>query len=227
MTIRRRTSFTIAFLAALTLAVGGVGVWLLDDLKRRCDPIRRENYGSLHAMSNLKGYLFDAERLVLFAELQGGRLHPDVPTAFRHCLDGARAECRAELDNITVPGEQAEADSLAATIEVVATRGEAIMAARAEERHALYVDPDRGFQQAVTATWRHFQRIRAMNDAAMENADQAFRDSACRSVWTLSGTTALAMTLVSVAGVWLLRSSAGWTTAGPTSHELEAPVRAD
>ena len=204
MTLRRRLVLTLAPLAALVLVVGTAGVALLDDLGRRSEAILRDNYASLGAMANLHGNLTDAERTILFAELQGDRLHPDVPVAFRQCLDRARAECRVELGNITVPGEREEADRLAAQVEVVAARGEAILAAPAALRHDLYVDPERGFQQAVTAAWRHLQAIRAMNEGAMVEADRAASATARRSAWLLAGATLAAL---AVTGLLALRTT--------------------
>ena len=206
MTLRRRLGLALAPLAALILVVGTAGVWLLHDLGRRSDAILRENYVSLGAMSDLHQCLTDAERMVLFAELQGDRLHPDVPAGFRRSLDGARAACRVELAHVTVPGEQAEADRLAAQIEVVAARGEALIAAPAAERHALYVDPERGFQAAVTAAWRHLRAVQVLNEVAMEDADRAARGTARRSSWFLGGATLTALVLAAGAVVRLLRT---------------------
>lgn len=206
MTLRRRLGLTVAPLAALIVAVGAAGLWLLDDLGRRSEAILRENYVSIDAMTNLREDLSNAERLALFAVIQGDRLHPDVPAGFRRCVDGARRSVRVELSNITVPGEQQEAEQLAAAVEVVAARGEELLAAPPAERHGRYVDPDRGFQPAVTAAWRHLQAVRVMNEVAMEDADRAARDTARRSAWVLGGATAAALLLAAVAAVRLLRT---------------------
>lgn len=206
MTLRRRLGLTIAPLVALMLVIGGAGLWLLNDLGRRSDAILRENYISIGVMANLHGHLTDAERMVLFAEQQGDQLHPGVVAGFRRSLDGARAECRIELNNITLPGEDTEANRLAAQIEIVAARGETLLAAPAADRHALYIDSEWGFQPSVTAAWRHLQTIRAMNEAAMEDADRAARDTARRSAWILGGATAVALVLAAASAIGLLRT---------------------
>ncbi|MEO2091292.1 MAG: HAMP domain-containing protein, partial [Gemmataceae bacterium] len=206
MTLRRRLGLTVAPLAALILAVGAAGLWLLDDLGRRSEAVLQENYVSIDAMTNLREDLSNAERLALFAVIQGDRLHPDVPAGFRKCVDGARRSVRVELNNITVPGEQQEADRLAAAVDLVAARGEELLAAPPAERHERYVDPDRGFQPAVTAAWRHLQAVRVLNEVAMEDADRATRDTARRSAWVLGGATAFALLLAGVAAAHLLRT---------------------
>lgn len=206
MTLRRRIVWALAPLATLVLLVGGAGVWLLDDLGRRSEAIYRENYVSLGAMANLHGYLSDAERMVLFAEIQGEQLHPDIRSGFRRCLEGARAECRTELNNVTVPGELDEATKLAAAVEVVSTRGEALIAAPAADRHRLYVDPQIGFQPAVTTAWQHLGTIRAMNEAAMTAADEDARATANRSSWRLIGATLAALALAALVAIRLPRT---------------------
>ncbi len=193
MTLRRRIGLTVAPLAALILGLGGAGLYLLDDLGRRSEAILRDNYRSIEAMTDLREHLSNAERLTLFAVVQGDGLHPDVPAGFRTSVDGARAAVRVELGNITVPGEREEAERLATAVELAAARGEALLAAPPAARNSLYVDPDRGFQPAVTAAWRHLHRVRVLNELAMEDADRDARGTARRSAWVLGGATLAAL----------------------------------
>jgi two-component system, NtrC family, sensor histidine kinase KinB len=206
MTLARRIWLLVLPAILLPALIGTAGVVLLDNLGRRSEEIIRENYVSLGAMANLHSHLTDAERTVLFAVIQGDKLHPDVGRAFRECIARARAECQAELGNITIPGEQAEAEALAASIEEVAKRGEVLLAAPATERDKFYVEPQTGFQPAVTSAWRHMSNIRAMNEAAMYEADLASRSTARRSITALAVSVGIAFVLTLLLSWWLQRT---------------------
>ena len=182
----RRRILTLLPPALVPLLLGLAGVWLLDDLGRRSEDITRDHSVSLEAMADLHASLASADRAILFAVIQGDDLHPDVAVAFRASVDRARAECRVASGHATVPGGGPEAERLAAQIEVVAGRGEALLAAPAATRRGRYVERNTGFQASGTQAWQHLTTIRAMNEVAMHEADRAAQEAARRSIASLA-----------------------------------------
>jgi hypothetical protein len=157
---------------AAQLAVVAVGVWLFARDQPRAAEARVRD-ATLLAMANLHADLTDAERTILFAVIQGERLHPDVPLAFRTCLDRARRDCDAARVNAALPGEAEELEQLAEQLEEVGRRGDGLLAALASERLGRYDALGSGVQAAVTRAWQHLSAVRALNMGGLENARAA------------------------------------------------------
>jgi hypothetical protein len=208
---RRTWLFLITVLVPQVL-IGAVGALLLDDLGRRHARAAAERSASLSAIANLHSSLTDAERMTLFAVIQGDRLHPDVPAGFRACIERAREECRAARASAGVLGEGPEVERLAVQVDEVARRGNALIASPAVDRLARYQDPDTGFQAAVTAAWRHLSRIRAMNEVAQEGADQTAREAGRQAAWVLGGTASLSLLVTLLVALRFLRTDGSATT---------------
>jgi hypothetical protein len=202
----RRPGPLLLAACAAQLAVVAFGVWLFArDRPRAAEAWARD--ATFMAMARLHEDLTDAERMILFAVIQGERMHPTVPQAFRTCLDRARQDCRAARVNAALPGEAEEMEQLAKQLEVVSRRGEALLAAPASERLSRYDAPATGFQAEITMAWDHLSTVRALNMVGLENARTAGRSEDQWAAGAVGGLGGLSLLLTAVVGWRQLREA--------------------
>ncbi|WP_040887348.1 hypothetical protein, partial [Zavarzinella formosa] len=94
------------------IILAAVGMWLFDELGRCPAEAIRTSAAGLEATAGLQQSLFDAERMALFAVIDGERLHPDVRKAFRMCIDQARARLPGAQAPAALPAQLPEAAGL-------------------------------------------------------------------------------------------------------------------
>jgi signal transduction histidine kinase len=194
MTFRRRIILAMVPLFALVLAFGGTGTVLLYRLGNRIDQILRENYDSVIYMRDLNEALERIDSSFQFA--LAGREQESVEQyeANWHLFDASLAK---EQRNITLPGEGALADKLAALSKRYREQGDVFFAQAGPQRPQVYFG---GQDQAgLFATFREIKaisgKILRINQDNMEQANRNARGLARSALLWYGGGLVLGLSL--------------------------------
>lgn len=207
MSLRRRMLFTLGPLVALVVALGGAGIVLLQQLGGRADLIMRENYDSVQAMFRLNEALERIDSAFQFA--LSGR-EDDARQQYDANWPEYEGQVRAQMQNITLPGERDLTERLVALSEDYHRRGDDFFAKAADRPHQYYGGPG---LPGLLAQFREIKglsgEILRINKENMEEAARRARATAQRSLVGFAVGVALTAVLAGLAAWQLLRAVLG------------------
>ena len=174
--MKRRIFFGLAPLFILLIAMGLYAVTLFTKLGNRVDVILRENFRSVLAGQQMKETAERMDSALFFSlageEERGRKMYAQNLPAFRESL-------RAELGNITVPGEAELAEQLKQSHEKYAARAETFWTTPDfEERRKMYFGEMLPLFTQIKDTAQEIIRI---NQDNMVQADREARHLAAES----------------------------------------------
>lgn len=174
--MKKRIFLGLAPLFILLVAMGVYAVTLFAKLGTRVDVILRENFRSVLAGQQMKETAERMDSALFFSlageEERGRKMYAQNLPVFRESL-------RAELGNITLPGERELAEKVKASHEIYAARAEVFWATSNKEvRRKMYFDEVLPVFTEIKDTAQEIIRI---NQANMVQADREARQLAAQS----------------------------------------------
>ncbi len=197
LTLRHRILLTLLPWLALLAGVGGAAVGLLHQLGGSIDAILRENYDSVIYMERLKESLERIDSSFAFA-LAGQE--DKAKEQYRQQWPPYMTNLEAEQANVTVPGEGALVEKLAALTKRYRSQGDEFFGKTPEQRHKDYFE--RGGLLEVFGQIKDLaDQISQLNHDQMEQASHDARQLAQRSLVGLW----IGLAVVALVGFWLAR----------------------
>jgi len=203
LSLRRRIILTITPLVLLPAVLGVIGVFMLNQLGSRIKLILKENYASVRAMSRLNEALERIDSSFQFA--LAGR-EDEARAAFERNWSTFDEQLDIERRNVTLPGERELVDQLDGLSREYRRRGRAFFARPSGDpaRRGDY------FQHGLLTDFRAIKEtagtILHLNQAHMERASDAARDTAATARNGFAAALALVAGLALLSAYWLTRA---------------------